>query len=198
VSRQVDWEDCYRSGETPWDKGEPAPGLVDFLEHQVPFLQQDILVPGCGLGHDAKALAGRGYQVTGLDLAPTAVRRADNGSGKGSVRFEEGDYLRLRNRRGFGGLFEHTLFCAIPLESRSDYVNSTAALVRPEGHFLAIHYLNPRDPAGPPFGVSREEILERFTPHFELLAEWVPRSFAGRENRERMLWWRRRKRATGL
>ena len=196
MNRTVDWESCYKSGETPWDKGEPAPGLIDFLEHQVPFHLPDILVPGCGLGHDAKALAGRGYDVTGLDLAPTAVQRAGEGSGKGSVRFIAGDFLQLENRRGFSGLFEHTLFCAIPLEHRDAYVKSAAAQVRAGGHFLAIHYLNPRDPAGPPFGVSRNEILERFAPHFELLAEWVPRSFPGRENRERMLWWRRRGRGT--
>jgi SAM-dependent methyltransferase len=196
MNRPIDWESCYKSGETPWDKGEPAPGLIDFLEHQVPFHQPDILVPGCGLGHDAKALAGRGYEVTGLDLAPTAVQRAGEGSGKGSIRFQAGDFLQLGSPRGFGGLFEHTLFCAIPLEQRDAYVKSAAAQVRPGGHFLAIHYLNPRDPAGPPFGVSRAEILERFTPHFELLSEWIPRSFPGRENRERMLWWRRRKTAT--
>ena len=27
----TDWEAQYQKGETPWDKGAPSPGLVDFL-----------------------------------------------------------------------------------------------------------------------------------------------------------------------
>ena len=27
----TDWEAQYQKGETPWEKGAPSPGLVDFL-----------------------------------------------------------------------------------------------------------------------------------------------------------------------
>jgi hypothetical protein len=29
---------------------------------------------------------------------------------------------------------------------------------------------------GPPFGTTREEILDRFSPFFERLEDWVPRA----------------------
>ena len=37
-----------------------------------------------------------------------------------------------------------------------------------------------------------DELLERFSPHFELLKEWVPRSYDNRTGLELMLWWRKR------
>ena len=48
----VDWEQNYRENNTPWDKGAPAPPLADWLNGRA--LQGEILVPGCGAGHDAR------------------------------------------------------------------------------------------------------------------------------------------------
>ena len=31
---ETDWEQRYREEDTPWDKGKPAPGLVDWLSNQ--------------------------------------------------------------------------------------------------------------------------------------------------------------------
>jgi len=36
------------------------------------------------------------------------------------------------------------------------------------------------------------EVVERFQPHFKLVADWVPRSYPNRVGLERMFWWRRR------
>src|SRR5262249_23924928 len=63
----------------------------------------------------------------------------------------------------------------------------------PDGNYLAVNYLIP-DTDGPPFGTTREEQMQRFAPHFELLAEWVPRSYPNRTGLELMLWWKRRAR----
>jgi SAM-dependent methyltransferase len=71
----TDWQNQYATGQTPWDRGAPAPALLDYLAtHPV---TGRILVPGCGTGQDVKALAQAGAaEVTGLDLAPLAVERA--------------------------------------------------------------------------------------------------------------------------
>lgn len=192
MSRPVDWEDCYRRRETPWDKGRPAPGLVDFLEARPSLPRGRVLVPGCGLGHDARAWAQSGHAVEGMDLAATAVAAAAQVVAEANLRFRVGDFLADPISKPYDWLFEHTLFCAIPPERRGNYAESAAKAVRRGGFFLAIHYFNPRDPAGPPFGVARDEVLERFSGGFDLLAEWVPRSFEGRTGRERVFWWRHR------
>ncbi len=86
-------------------------------------------------------------------------------------------------------LFEHTLFCAIDPSDREAYVEAALRWLKPEGHFLAIHYMIP-DMDGPPFGVTEEEIYERFSPAFDLLqGSWIPRSYPNRTGLERMYLW---------
>jgi methyl halide transferase len=58
----------------PWEKGEPSPGLVDFLTSHPDLPRGSVLVPGCGTGHDARVWAKAGVNVTGVDLAPSAIR----------------------------------------------------------------------------------------------------------------------------
>ena len=48
------------------------------------------------------------------------------------------------------------------------------------------------DKDGPPFGTTREELERRFSPHFELVEEIVPRSYPNRTGLELLLWWRRK------
>ncbi|HAF58641.1 MAG TPA: thiopurine S-methyltransferase, partial [Opitutae bacterium] len=64
--------------------------------------------------------------------------------------------------------------------------------LKPDGHFLAIHFTFPLTEEGPPFGASREEIIDRFSGSLELLEEWEPRNFEGREREERMFYWKRK------
>jgi SAM-dependent methyltransferase len=189
-----DWEGCYQRGEARWDKGEPAPGLVDFLAAHPELPRGSVLVPGCGAGHDARAWAAAGWRVLGLDVAPTAVRLARERARAAGLEaeFQCGDFLTDPPLAQFDWLFEHTLFCAIPPAQREAYTRAVARWLRPGGHFLAIYYLDPAEPAGPPWGVTRAEIGQRFAPDFALLAAWEPRSWPNRTGREWMCWWQRR------
>ena len=189
-----DWEALYQCGEHRWDKGEAAPGLVDFLAAHPTLPRGSVLVPGCGSGHDVRAWAAAGWQATGLDIAPSAVRLATEQTRTAGLaaEFRAGDFLADPPFTTFDWIFEHALFCANAPERREDYVVAVSRWLRPGGHFLAIHYLNPADPAGPPWGVTRAELGQRFSPECELLDEWVPRSYPNRVGRELMLWWRKR------
>ena len=44
-----DWEACYRTGETPWDKGGAAPPLFELMERLGPELWGKRTGPGAGL-----------------------------------------------------------------------------------------------------------------------------------------------------
>src|SRR6266542_5459492 len=70
----TDWETRYLTGDTPWEKGEASPGLVDFLAAHGDLARGSVAVPGCGLGHDVRAWAGAGFATWGFDLAPSAIR----------------------------------------------------------------------------------------------------------------------------
>src|SRR6187549_3309989 len=71
----TDWQHQYATGQTPWERGAPAPALVDYLKTNP--VTGRVLVPGCGTGQDVRVLALAGAtEVTGLDVAPLAVERA--------------------------------------------------------------------------------------------------------------------------
>lgn len=135
-----------------------------------------------------------GFTATGLDIAPSAIPLAESKSADaaGQLSFRRGDFLRDEPFDVFDWVFEHTLFCAIDPTERPAYVAAAARWLKPDGQFLAIHYLDPEHPDGPPFGVTRTELEAAFSPAFSLLNAWMPRSYPNRVNRELMLWWKRR------
>jgi len=220
MSREY-WEQRYQSGDMPWDKGAPSPGLVDFLaahpelsggdasvasvsifklRREMPAAatrasqpRPTVAVPGCGSGYDVHEFAKAGFDASGFDIAPSAMERARKKSRAAGLkaRFRLANFLRDRPPQKFDWLFEHTLFCAIKPEERDDYVRATLRWLKPDGQYLAVNYLIP-DLDGPPFGTTRDELWRRFSPHFELVEEFVPRSYPNRTGLELLLWWRRK------
>ena len=186
------WEDRYQAKDMPWEKGEASPGLVDFLAENPSLPRGSVAVPGCGTGHDARAWSRAGFATTGFDIAPSAVRLAtERTRAEGlTANFLLKNFLVDPPPQSFDWLFEHTLFCAIQPGERDAYAAAARSWLKSKGQFLAVHYMI-ADTDGPPFGTTRAEILERFSPHFELVRDWVPRSYPNREGLERIFWWRK-------
>lgn len=190
---ETNWEERYQTGDMPWEKGEPSPGLVGFLASHSQLKRGTVLVPGCGTGHDVRAWAKAGFDATGYDLAPSAVELCKEKTKAAGLnaKFAIGNFLDDQPPQRFDWIFEHTLFCAIAPERRDDYVKAILRWLKPDGQYLAVNYFIP-DEDGPPFGTTREEQIQRFSPHFELLEDWVPRSYPNRIGLERMFWWKRK------
>jgi SAM-dependent methyltransferase len=188
------WEQRYRHGDAHWDKGAPAPGLVDFLAAHAGPDRGSVLVPGCGYGHDVRAWARARYRSVGYDIAPSAIRGCEalSPTGEPTAEYRVGDFLNDEPFVRFDWIFEHTFFCAIQPAERLVYADAVTRWLCPGGNYLAVNYVNPEHPDGPPFPVSRDELLRRFTPEFDLVSEWVPRSYPNRTGRELMLWWRKK------
>ncbi|HRX54986.1 MAG TPA: methyltransferase domain-containing protein [Verrucomicrobiales bacterium] len=196
-----DWEQHYREGHMPWDKGQAAPPLLEYLERHEPPVGR-ILVPGCGLGHDVRALAqaSPGSEVIGLDISPTAVSKATEMAAVGRETYVEGDLFALPEEwsGSFDAFWEHTCFCAIDPGMRDAYVAAVTGLLRPGGIFFAVFYLDPYDDEhqagdGPPHGVTAEELDARFGRDFVIEDRWTPtRSYAGREGCEEVRRYRRK------
>jgi cyclopropane fatty-acyl-phospholipid synthase-like methyltransferase len=189
----TEWEHRYQSGDMPWEKGEASPGLLDFLAAHSDLPKGTVAVPGCGTGHDVRAWAQAGFNAWGFDLAPSAIRLSEEKTHSAGLeaQFKQLDFLTEPPPRTFDWVFEHTLFCAIEPQRRDDYVRALLSWLKPEGMFLAVHYMI-SDREGPPFGVPQFEVMERFSPHFTLKQGWVPRSYPNRTGLELMLWWQRR------
>lgn len=183
-----EWEAHYQSGDIPWDKGSASPPLVKWLQSH--SIRGRVLVPGCGSGHDVRALAAQGADVIGLDVAPSAIQMAQSFHPVRREQYITGDLFALKpDLQGhFDWIVEHTCFCAIPPTRRSDYVRSVHSALRPGGRMLAVFYIDPgrgSSNEGPPFGVERDELLALFSGSFRWVSDFVPDvAFDGREGRE--------------
>lgn len=186
----MDWDARYQTNDTPWERGEPAPPLVEFLESNA--LSGRALVPGCGSGNDARYLAAHGCSVVGVDISPSAIRQAQaqpNPPGA-DVSFQLCDFLNPQSGlplEAFDLVFEHTCFCAIDPQRRKDYATAVHRHLKPGGQMLAILFTDIEDEGEPPYPCSHHEIEALFAPRFSIERHWRPsRCFPGREGEETM------------
>lgn len=167
----IDWRDRYREENTPWDLGGPHPELARRLERGDPRLVPRgggrAFVPGCGRGHDALALARAGWEVVAMDAVPELEEAWP--AGVGGLRFAVGDALAYEDE-AFDLLFEHTFFCAIPRQSRSEYGAMARRLVAPGGALCALVFPidRPADREGPPHAWNAGDLAAELGPGFAL------------------------------
>src|SRR5450432_1502174 len=134
MQTQTDWESAYRRRETPWEKGRAHPALTDFLAENGP-LAGEIFVPGCGSGHDARALTTQENHVIGVDLAPFAITKAKARPNIANEEYMLADLFDLPAALDgrFDWVFEHTCFCAVDPQRRAEYVETIVRLLQPRG-----------------------------------------------------------------
>ena len=190
----TDWQNQYLTGQTPWDRGAPAPALLAYLATRK--LSGRVLVPGCGTGQDVRAIAASGVlEVVGLDLAELAVARAKIVlAAQPTARVQLGDIFVDCHmpplRESFDWVWEHTCYCAIPPQRRADYVAAMAAVLKPGGKLLGVFFLTPWDAdedqtQGPPFGTALDDLKTMLGQHFDFQEGWYPNvAYAGREDKE--------------
>lgn len=197
----TDWNSRYEKGDTPWEKGRPAPPLLEAMEKLGSEIWGGgaVLVPGCGTGHDVRALAAAGIKAHGLDLAPLAIAAAESHAKVGTETYELGDFLdpAWRTGKSFSTVWEHTCFCAIHPSLRPAYAAACAELIALGGRLIGVFFLTPNEPGtehqGPPFNSSIAEIDSLFAQWFVREHGWVPEnSHQGREGQEWIAVYRRK------
>src|SRR3990172_7902002 len=75
----------YLFSEPPWDTGISPPELFDYIENHPPGNAIDI---GCGTGTNVITLAQAGWQVTGVDFAPHAIKIAKRKVSRAGIQAE--------------------------------------------------------------------------------------------------------------
>jgi SAM-dependent methyltransferase len=82
------WDAPYRRERMPgWDVGRPCTHLVKAVEDGT-FKPGRAIVFGCGTGTNAIYLAKRGFEVTGVDVSPTALSIAKKKADEANVNVE--------------------------------------------------------------------------------------------------------------
>jgi SAM-dependent methyltransferase len=130
-----EWDASYTAGSpAPWDIGRPQPAFVRLANDG--RLTGQLLDAGCGTGENALLAASQGADVTGIDIAPTAIARARaKASERGlAARFEVADALDL-GRLGLtvDTVIDSGVFHVFDDADRARYVASLAAVLRPAG-----------------------------------------------------------------
>lgn len=162
------WDQRYRQGADGWELGRPAPPLEQFLRRHplAPQPPGQVLVPGCGRGHEAVLLEELGFSVIGLDFSAEALREARSlhGPDRARLRWLQADLFDQRALEAAGlapgsltGIVEHTCFCAIDPGRRDDYIATVRRLLAPGGWLLGLFWCH-RKPGGPPWGSDPEVV----------------------------------------
>ena len=133
------WEDRYRSAPQVWS-GRPNRPLVDEVGDLAPGRALDV---ACGEGGDALWLAGRGWAVTAVDLAQTALDRVEAAAAEAGpqvaarVRTERVDIATWDAGDGTYDLVT-THFLHLPPEVRTVAFARMARAVAPGGTLLVV------------------------------------------------------------
>lgn len=128
--------------QPPWDTGVSPPELLDFIAQHSPGRALDL---GCGTGTNALTLAKAGWQVTGVDFIPRAIRAAKRKAQNArlQVEFLIADVTRLP---AFPAPFDLVLDigCFHSLgERKRDYLSQLETLLTPGGTWLMYGFFAP-------------------------------------------------------
>ncbi|KGI67491.1 class I SAM-dependent methyltransferase [Mycolicibacterium rufum] len=131
------FDDFYKNQTPPWVIGEPQPAIVA-LERDG-HLRGRVLDIGCGTGEHTILLTRLGYDVLGVDGAPTAVEQARRNAAAHGVdaRFEVRDALDLGTTPTFDTVVDSALFHVFDADDRARYVRSLRGVTRP-GALVAV------------------------------------------------------------
>jgi cyclopropane fatty-acyl-phospholipid synthase-like methyltransferase len=150
-------------GTPPWDIGRAQPAIERLAETaQISGL---VLDTGCGTGENALYLAKRGFEVVGIDGAPTAIAKARaKAKERGiSARFEVADALDLPDTLGpFDTVIDSGLFHVFSDHERVTFRESLARVVRPGGTYFMMCFSEQEPGNWGPRRVTQNEIRSTF------------------------------------
>ncbi len=153
----IDWEQQFLDEDTPWERGAIHPVARDWFNQSSAGPDQSattsIIIPGCGRSHEPLFLAQQAYQITGLDLSPTAItwqqrRFADK---KASGNFVQASLLEWSPEMLVDAVYEQTCLCALEREDQAGYATQIYRWLKPGGTLYANFMQRPGEESGPPF-----------------------------------------------
>ncbi|MBN2044093.1 MAG: class I SAM-dependent methyltransferase [Anaerolineales bacterium] len=129
----------------PWDTGITPPELQEFIASHPPGRALDL---GCGTGTNAINLAKEGWEVTGVDFVPSAIRQARKKAHRAGVEvsFLVGDVSDARNfNHTYDLILDIGCYHTVPHEKRPDYRQLVSEHLGPQGTYLLYSHLGEAD-----------------------------------------------------
>jgi SAM-dependent methyltransferase len=166
------WNERYATGNLPWDTGVPDPILVELVEAGR-IRPARTLEVGCGTGTNAIWLAGRGFDVLGVDISSLAIEQARAKlEGRPRCRFATVDFLSVGVAEGpFDFVFDRGCFHVFDeADERAGFAKRVAEALVPGGTWLCLSGSTegPARDVGPPRRSARE-LVGAIEPELEIV-----------------------------
>lgn len=159
------WNNKYLNNEHRWDIGKATP---IFIEQEKSFKNKSkIIIPGCGLGHDALYFAEKNHFVDAVDFSKFAIEHINKISKINNLKINaiNDDFFNLDDtyNNKYDYIIEYTFFCAINPHERYRYTKKCYQLLKVGGSLKGVFLpLNAETASDPPFHISIEEIKDLF------------------------------------
>jgi methyl halide transferase len=160
-------------------------------------VEQELIQPGrlvefgCGSGGNAIYLAGQGFDVTAIDVAPTALGQARAQADRAgvSIRWLLADVTAPPELEPFDVVFDRGCYHGVRRDNAHGYVQSLRRLTRPGSRILILAgNANEQRQSGPP-RVSEQELRGDFSEHFRFVRLEETRFDSAGGDREGALAW---------
>ena len=165
------WDKAYRgTGRPGWDAGRVASQLKKAVE-EGKVKPGKALVLGCGTGTNAVFLAKKGFEVTGLEVAPTALNIAEAKAREAGVkiRWIVADAANPPHMEPFDFIFDRGCYHHVRWVNLDGYVAAISRLTKPGGQFLLLSFRASGRQGKP--RVKESQIRKDFSAAFEF--EWL-------------------------
>lgn len=167
------WDRPYRGEGTPgWDVGRPSSNLKDLIEKRT-VTPCRALELGCGTGTNAVYLAQQGFDVSAIDIAPTALALAENKAQAAgvTVRWLLANVLSAPRIEPAEFIFDRGCYHGVRQVNAAGYVETLRKLSRPGTRVLILAgNANEERHYGPP-RVTEEQLRQDFSADFYF--EWL-------------------------
>ncbi len=165
-----DWDQCYQTGELPWDSGIRSRELARVISEEgiEPCRAVEL---GCGTGTNAVFLAEQHFEVTAFDFAPTAIELAKQraAAAQVNVQFLVADLLQLEwDLDPFDFIFDRGCFHCARKMNLAGFQNTLKQLSKPgTRYFVLTGNANEQTEAEGPPRLQEREIREDLGGLFE-------------------------------
>jgi methyl halide transferase len=160
------WENQYKNKSTKWDIGYVSTPIKEYID-QLDNKTAAILLPGAGNAHEAEYLLEKGFgNFTVLDISSRAIKNLKKRvPGFPEKHIKIADFFEHTGK--YDIIIEQTFFCAVPRYMRTEYAGKCSELLNPGGKLVGLLFIHEFEKEGPPFGGSREEYVDYFSPYFD-------------------------------
>lgn len=160
------WSGKYRQQLMGWDTGSITTPIKEYIDQLVDKDLQ-VLVPGCGNGHEVQYLHDNGFNnVTVVDISAepfTGLKCKCTNWPEDS--FIVDDFFNIIGQ--YDLIVEQTFFCALDPKMRQNYASKIHGLLAPDGKLVGVLFKVFFSGNNPPFGGNKEEYAEYFQDKFE-------------------------------